>query len=164
MNLAVIPMALCMPLFIRAAGRSAVLPAVFAGVTVAGYLGVLTGPRFLSGWLWAAMLGLGGGAFTWVFSMVAGHTRTPAATAQLAAFVQGCGYLVASGITVLFGVIHSATSDWAVPVTTVMGIAVGIGIFGWGATRSRDLEHYLGEKTLADLADDAEVPEKLRAE
>jgi CP family cyanate transporter-like MFS transporter len=167
MNLTVIPMALCMPLFIRAAGRSAVLPTVFAGLTVAGYLGVLIGPRFLSGWLWAALLGSGGGAFTWVFSMVGRRTQTPAATAQLAAFVQGGGYLIASGITVLFGAIHSAASDWATPITTVMGIAVGIGIFGWGVTRSRDLEHYLGGKTPADIADppDAvEEPERLRAE
>ncbi len=146
MNLTVIPMALCMPLFIRVARRSAVLPAAFAGVTVAGYLGVLSGPGFLSGWLWASLLGLGGGAFTWVFSMVARQTRTPAATAQLAAFVQGCGYLIASGITVLFGVIHSAAGDWATPLTTVTAIAAGIGIFGWGATRCHDLEHYLGRR------------------
>jgi hypothetical protein len=48
-----------------------------------------------------------------------------------------------------------------------MGIAVGIGIFGWGVTRSRDLEHYLGGKPPADLADPAdavEEPERLRAE
>jgi CP family cyanate transporter-like MFS transporter len=146
MNLTVIPMALSMPLFIRIAGRSAALPVIFAGLTVVGYLGVLIGPRFLSGWLWAALLGLGGGAFTWVFSMVGRRTQTPAATAQLAAFAQGGGYLIASGMTVLFGAIHRAASDWATPITTVMGIAVGIGIFGWCVTCSRDLEHYLGGK------------------
>jgi CP family cyanate transporter-like MFS transporter len=167
MNLTVIPMALCMPLFLRVAGLSAVLPAVFASLTVVGYLGVLMGPGFLSGWLWAALLGMGGGAFTWVFSMVGRRAQTPAATAQLAAFAQGGGYLIASGITVLFGVIHTAARDWATPITTVMGIAVGIGIFGWAVTRSRDLEHYLGGTTLADLADPAcavEEPERLRAE
>lgn len=149
-NLTVIPMALCMPLLMRWAGPTAVLPVVFAALTVAAYLGVLVGPGFLSGWLWAALLGLGGGAFTWVFTMVGRRTRTPAATAQLAAFSQGGGYLVASGVTVLFGAVHGATGGWAIPITTVMLIAVGIGAFGWAVTRSSDLEHYLDRHAESD--------------
>jgi cyanate permease len=99
--------------------------------------------------------------------MVGRRTQTQVATAQLAAFAQRGGYLVASGITVQFGAIHSAASDWATPITTVMGIAVGMASSARGVTRSRDLEHFLGGKTLADLADPAdavEERERLRAE
>ena len=82
--------------------------------------------------LWVAILGIGQGACLSlaIFFMLA-RAPDPGTAASLSAFSQSAGYLVASAGPLEFGLLHSATGSWNIPmvvllVLCVFGLAVGI--------------------------------------
>jgi CP family cyanate transporter-like MFS transporter len=140
-----IPTTLALPYLIARFGSKPVLPWIFTAVTVAGWLGVLLSPTSAP-WLWAALLGLGGTAFTWVLTMVAKRARTHEGTAALSGFVQGTGYLIASIGPFGAGALHDATGDWDAAIWGLIGLAFLLGILGTYVARPHMLEDQLAER------------------
>ncbi|MEQ6900307.1 MFS transporter [Nocardioides sp. YIM 152588] len=138
-----IPVTLALPALIRLTRGSAALPVLFAAATIAGWAGILAAPLALGGVAWAALLGFGGGAFTWSLAMVARHSRTPQGTSQLSALTQGVGYLGASAATFGAGLLHDATGSWTAPVVVMAALAVLIGVFGAAIARGGSIEEAL---------------------
>ena len=95
-------------------------------------------------WLWAILLGVGGGAFTWTLTMIGKRTRTAAGTATLSVFTQGTGYLIAGIGPFGAGVLHDATGSWTAPLVALMGLAAVIAVAGWFVARPVTLEDTLG--------------------
>ena len=138
-----IPMTLALPALIAWAGERPILPWLFAWVSVAGWAGVLVAPSTLS-WLWAILLGIGTGAFTWTLTMIGRRARTPDGTAALSGFAQSIGYMIAGIGPLGTGLLHDATGTWTVPVVVLLVAALPIGALGALVNRERFLEDELG--------------------
>ena len=138
-----IPMTLALPALIAWAGQRPVLPWLFAVVSVVGWAGVLVAPAALP-WLWAILLGIGTGAFTWTLTMIGKRARTPDGTAALSGFAQSIGYVIAGLGPLGTGLLHDATGTWTVPVVVLLVASVPIGAFGALVNRDRFLEDELG--------------------
>jgi CP family cyanate transporter-like MFS transporter len=140
-----IPLTLSLPWLMRLTGDRPYLPWAFAAVTAAGWLGVLLAPT-TTPWLWAALLGTGGGAFTWSLTMIARRTRTTAGTAALSVTTQGFGYLIAGVGPFGVGALHDATSSWTAPLICLIALAGVIAVCGTIVARPVMLEDTLGRR------------------
>jgi CP family cyanate transporter-like MFS transporter len=140
-----IPLTLGLPWLIRVVGDRPVLPVGFAAVTALGWLGVLVAPTTAT-WLWAILLGIGGGAFTWTLTMIGRRTRTAAGTTTLSVFTQGPGYLIAGIGPLGVGILHDLTGSWTVPLIALMCLAVPIAVAGWIVARPVLLEDTIGAR------------------
>jgi CP family cyanate transporter-like MFS transporter len=140
-----IPLTLALPWLMRLFGDRPVLPVGFAAVTAAGWLGILLAPTTLP-WLWAVLLGLGGGAFTWTLTMIGKRTRTAAGTTTLSVFTQGPGYLLAGIGPLGAGILHDATGSWDAALLALTALTVVIAVAGWFVARPVMLEDTLGRR------------------
>ena len=140
-----IPLTLALPWLIGRVGDRPYLPWAFGAVTGAGWLGMLLSPAGAP-WLWAALLGLGGGAFTWTLTMIARRARTTAGTAALSVTTQGFGYLIAGLGPFGVGALHDATGSWTVPIIALIALSVPIVVFGTIVARPVMLEDTLGPR------------------
>ena len=140
-----IPLTLCLPWLMKLVGDRPVLPVAFAAVTAGGWLGVLLAPTTLT-WLWAVLLGIGGGAFTWTLTMIGKRTRTAAGTTTLSVFTQGPGYLIAGIGPLGVGLLHDATGSWKAPIIGLTALTVVIAVAGWFVARPVMLEDTLGHR------------------
>jgi CP family cyanate transporter-like MFS transporter len=140
-----IPLTLALPWLIGRVGDRPYLPWAFGAVTAAGWLGMLVSPAGAP-WLWATLLGLGGGTFTWTLTMIARRTRTTAGTAALSVTTQGLGYLIAGLGPFGVGALHDATGSWTVPLIALIALAVPIVVAGTIVARPVMLEDTLGPR------------------
>jgi CP family cyanate transporter-like MFS transporter len=137
-----IPMTLALPWLMARTGDRPFLPWFFALVTAAGWLGLLVAPATVP-WLWAVLLGLGGGAFTWTLAMIGRRTRTPEGTTTLSVATQGLGYLLAGAGPFGVGALHDATGSWTVPLVALIVLSAFIAVFGTIVARPGMLEDSL---------------------
>jgi len=105
--------------------RALVVPSMTAmGVGLAGSLWapLATAP------FWVLVLGLGQGSCLGlaIFFMLA-RAPDPGAAASLSTFAQSAGYLVASAGPLVFGLLHSATGSWNIPVALLL-VLCGLGL------------------------------------
>ena len=80
-----------------------------------------------------------GGGFAALFTVVVQVSHSDRESAQLSAFVQGVGYVVAALGPAVLGVMHDATGAWTVPVLIVLGTTATFSVLGvWaGVTQTR---------------------------
>ncbi len=102
-----------------------------------GILGCLFAPLSLI-WVCTVFLGLGQGAiFALALSMIVLRSRDTHVAAQLSSMVQGVGYTVASGASLVTGLIYGSSGGLeAVGALFVVLLVVGTA-FGWGGGRNR---------------------------
>lgn len=115
-----VPMSIVLPALagrrLEQRGLVALTTACYAG----GYLGLLWAPGPL-GWLSAALLGAGNGAFPLSVTLIGLRSRSPEVTARLSALVQSGGYLLAVAGPLLVGVLHQVSGGWRVPLLVLLG-------------------------------------------
>lgn len=115
---------LAAPAMLRWARDQRALAAVNSLIMLAGYAGLLVAP----GWalLWTVVLGLGGGACL-VLALAFLSLRAEDATAagSLSAMAQSIGYLLAAVGPVVFGLLHTVSSGWSVPLVLMCVTAAG---------------------------------------
>lgn len=104
-----------------------------------GYVGVLLVPA-RAPWLWALLLGVGGGMFPVALILIGLRARTGQGTSALSGFVQGIGYVVGAAVPFLVGVLHDATGTWTYVVAVLLGSVVLLFVAGLGVTRVRYVE------------------------
>jgi MFS transporter, CP family, cyanate transporter len=113
--------------------RALVVPSMTAmGVGLAGSLWapLATAP------FWVLVLGLGQGSCLGlaIFFMLA-RAPDPGAAASLSTFAQSAGYLVASAGPLMFGLLHSATGSWNIPMAVLLVLCVCAVVAGIFAAR-----------------------------
>ena len=116
------------------------LVVVHAGCYVVAYTGMLTATDLLGGVLWAALVGVGSGAFPLALTMIALRTRTADATASLSAFAQSVGYVLAGGGPLLVGVLHGSSGGWSGSFVLLFAALAVMVVAGWYAARPRFVE------------------------
>ncbi len=137
-----VPLTLSLPLLMRWVGDRAWLPWAFSTVSACGWLGVMFWPA-AAPWLWAVLLGLGGGAFTWTLTMIGRRSRTSGGTAALSSFVQGGGYAVAAVGPFGTGLLHDLTGDWYASLSLMVVLSLLIAVFGTIVARPAYVEDTL---------------------
>ncbi|HEX4246236.1 MAG TPA: MFS transporter [Pseudonocardia sp.] len=134
-----VPMSIALPAIagrrLEQRGLVALTTACYAG----GYLGLLWAPGPL-GWLSAALLGAGNGAFPLSVTLIGLRTRAPEVTARLSALVQSGGYLLAVAGPLLVGVLHQVSGGWRVPLLVLLGTLVAQLASGLRAARRGTVE------------------------
>lgn len=111
-----------------------------AGCYAVAYTGMLTATDFAGGVLWAALVGVGSGAFPLALTMIALRTRTADATASLSAFAQSVGYVLAGGGPLLVGVLHGRTGGWSGAFVLLYAALAVMVVAGWYAAQPRSVE------------------------
>ncbi len=112
------------------------LIAVMTGLMAIGFAGLWLSPAE-GAWLWAVLLGVGGGVFPVTLALFALRTRTSADTASLSAMAQSIGYLIAAAGPLLIGVLRDATGSWSVPLVLLVLLCVVQVLVGYAAGRPR---------------------------
>lgn len=131
-----IPVSLGMSYLLRTVG-SVPLIVAFGVLQMFGWVGLMLGPA-TAPWLWAIIIGLGGGAFPWVLTMIGLKSRTVAGAGALSGFVQSVGYIIAAAGPLGVGALHDVTGGWDVPLMVMAALSVplvGSGLYvvrsGW---------------------------------
>ncbi|MGM7666556.1 MFS transporter [Microbacterium sp. A93] len=123
------PLALVVPTIAIRMRNPGVLSYVGATTFVAGYLGLLFVPGFLTP-VWVFTAALGTGLFPVMLALINTRTRTPAMTASLSGFVQGCGALVSVLGPLVVGILRDVTGGWTAPFLFLIATAIGIAVSG----------------------------------
>lgn len=110
-----------------------------------GYIGLLLTPAVVP-WLWALLLGTGGGAFPIALIMIGLRSRTGQGSSALSGFVQGVGYFAAAGGPFLVGVLRESTGSWNPPLALLLASTVALLLFGIGISRVRYVEDEVAGK------------------
>lgn len=129
---------LLMPVALRYVRDQRLLGLAGSGVLLIGYLGLLAVPGLPL--LWSIVLGLGGGAcLVLALALLSLRAGDPTAAGSLAAMAQSVGYLVAAAGPMLFGWLHTLSSEWRIPILllcagataqVIAGVLAGRGTVG----------------------------------
>lgn len=126
---------------VHAGRRASQAPHVLiaAGLTIAGYLGVLLAPTTVP-WLWMIVLGVGQGAsLALVLLIITLRAPDPASVTALSAVAQSFGYVLAAFGPFLIGVMRQESGGWTVPLLSGLAICVLQTVAGWLAARPATL-------------------------
>ncbi|WP_280723385.1 MFS transporter [Kitasatospora sp. MAA4] len=129
-----IPMGFVVPvLAVRLNDQRPMILAV-AVIMAVGLTGLLLAPR--SGWVWVPVLGLAtGSAFPLAVTMLSLRSPNPQVAARLSGMAQSVGYLLAGFGPVSFGLLHTLTGGWQVPLLLLLVLVVPETFFGLLAAR-----------------------------
>ncbi|MEC3981051.1 MFS transporter [Amycolatopsis sp. H20-H5] len=132
---------LAAPALLRRARDQRALAMVNSLILLAGYLGLLMAPEWAV--VWTVILGLGGGVcLVLALAFLGLRAQDAAGAGALSAMAQSIGYLLAAIGPVLFGLLHSVSSGWQVPLILMCVAAAGQAIVatvaGSGTVRSPD--------------------------
>lgn len=105
---------------------------------VVGSLGLAYFPAL--DWFWIIPAGLGAMPIVIGLTLLNLRAKTSDGTAALSGFMQGAGYVLASGGPLLFGEIHRSTGGWIAGCWFLAIVGVIVGVAGIFATRQVYLE------------------------
>lgn len=137
-----IPLAMLVPPLLGRMRRPAILVIALSSCYLIAFVGLIVVPgQYVS--LFAALIGVGTGAFPLALTLIALRSRTALATTSLSAFTQCGGYSFASVGPLGFGVLFDVSSTWAVPLLALCCIVVIQALAGCLAVRPRFVEDEL---------------------
>lgn len=136
-----VPVALAIPATLRRFGSFGLIW-IFGVLQFSGWIGLMALPGTMP-WLWAIIIGLGGGAFPWIITMIGVKVRTVDGAASLSGFTQSVGYLIAAAGPFGVGILHDATGGWTVPLLGMSMLSIPLVITGLYTIRARRFEDQL---------------------
>lgn len=134
-----IPMSLFAPVILGRWDRPFRLTAIFMAANLVAYLGLGSAPD-RAPLLWAALLGIGSGAFPVALALIGMRTSTAAGAASLSSFAQGIGYFIAVLGPLVTGLLRSASGGWGAPLVFLALVAVPVLIGAALVSRPQTLE------------------------
>ncbi|MFF4414708.1 CynX/NimT family MFS transporter [Streptosporangium sp. NPDC001559] len=115
---------LAVPGVMRRAGDQRVPATICSAVMLLGYLGLLVAPGAAP--LWSVVLGLGGGAcLVLALAFIGLRAQDANVAGALSAMAQSIGYLLAAAGPVVFGLLHTVSAGWRVPIVVMCVAAAG---------------------------------------
>jgi CP family cyanate transporter-like MFS transporter len=106
------------------------LVALCVACYVAAYAGLLVAPAS-GAWVWAVLLGIGGGAFTLALAMIGMRGANASVTSALSGFAQSVGYLLAAGGPLLVGALLGLTGGFTTPLILMLATLVPMSVAGF---------------------------------
>jgi MFS transporter, CP family, cyanate transporter len=140
-----IPVPLLLPALAQRFASQVPIVTTLCLCALTGFVGLLLWPQAVP-WLWALLLGVGGGAFPWVLTMIGLRAATPEGTVVLSGFVQGVGYVLAALGPLTTGLLYGATGGWTVPLAVLAVVTVPMLLLGLTFARPRFLEDELAAR------------------
>jgi CP family cyanate transporter-like MFS transporter len=134
-----VPVSLVLP---NIAGRMRSQGVLVVGLVVfglVGFIGLWLAPAALP-WVWAFLIGVASTSFPLALIMIGLRARTEGGVAQLSAFAQCVGYLLAVPGPILVGFLHQDTGGWTVPIAFMAALLIPQTISGLLAGRNRVIE------------------------
>jgi CP family cyanate transporter-like MFS transporter len=89
---------------------------------------------------WVCLIGLGTLTFPMSLTLINLRTRTPVGSSRLSGFTQGLGYVVSATGPLSFGLVHSLSGGWAVPMLMLTGCVAVLLVAGYFCCKPRMLE------------------------
>lgn len=89
---------------------------------------------------WVCLIGLGTMTFPMSLTLINLRTRTPAGSSGLSGFTQGLGYVVSATGPLSFGLLHTVSGGWGVPMLVLTGCVGVLLVAGYLCCRPRMLE------------------------
>ncbi|MFD9950629.1 MFS transporter [Nonomuraea sp. NPDC059023] len=132
---------LAVPGALRWARDQRALATICSAIMLAGYLGLVVMPGLAL--LWSIVLGLGGGAcLVLALAFMSMRAQDATGAGALSAMAQSIGYLLAAVGPVVFGLLHTMSAGWRVPLMLMCVAAAGQMIValvaGRGTVRAAD--------------------------
>lgn len=90
--------------------------------------------------LWVCLIGLGTMTFPMSLTLINLRTRTHAGSSALSGFTQGLGYVVSATGPLSFGLLHTLSGGWGVPMLLLTGCVAVLLVGGYLSCRPRMLE------------------------
>jgi len=118
-----LPIALVIPSLVARMRNVGGLILASVGFFAAGYAGLLLAPA-LAPWLWIMLAGTGPMTFAITLTLINLRTNTPEASAAVSGFVQAIGYGVGALGPLIFGLIHTQTESWTLPLLFLMATSL----------------------------------------
>ncbi|WP_242905684.1 MFS transporter [Actinomadura terrae] len=131
-----VPVYFAVPILAARMRRQGALGAGMTAAQIAGLAGLLLRPESVP-WLWAVLIGIGGGVFPLTLALFSMRTRTAADTAALSAMAQSVGYLLAALGPFTVGVLRDATGSWTTPISLLIAICAVQAALSFSAGRPR---------------------------
>ncbi|TDD38163.1 MFS transporter [Actinomadura sp. KC06] len=131
-----VPVYFVVPVLAARLRRQGALGAGMTAVQIVGLAGLLLRPESVP-WLWAVLIGIGGGVFPLTLALFSMRTRTATDTAALSAMAQSAGYLLAALGPFTVGVLRDVTGSWTTPVSVLMAICVVQAALSFSAGKPR---------------------------
>ncbi|RFS84563.1 MFS transporter [Actinomadura spongiicola] len=131
-----VPVYFVVPVLAARLRRQGALGAGMTVVQIVGLVGLLLSPGTLP-WLWAVLVGIGGGVFPLTLALFSMRTRSAADTATLSAMAQSVGYLLAALGPFTVGVLRDVTGSWSTPILLLVAICVVQSALSYCAGRPR---------------------------
>ncbi|SDO53864.1 MFS transporter, CP family, cyanate transporter [Nakamurella panacisegetis] len=134
-----IAMSLAVPVLLRRQRLALPLILLLSACYLVGYLGLMLAP--VSGaWVWMFFMGVGGGTFPVVLTLVALRAFTADGVIALSAFTQCVGYLIGALAPVAFGLVHDVGHSWTPSLILMMVLLLPMAAVGSRLARPRYLE------------------------
>jgi MFS transporter, CP family, cyanate transporter len=127
---------LAAPALMRLGRDQRALAVIASSVTALCILGLMVVPSLAGLWLVACGASFGI-TFILAFALIAMRTRDHRSAASLSTMSQATAYLIAATGSVAFGWLHDLSAGWAVPMVSLLAIALIQAIAGLGAGRRR---------------------------
>jgi MFS transporter, CP family, cyanate transporter len=126
------------PILLRQAGDQRAIAVLASLVTAVATLALLLVPQLAA--LWLVVLGVSFGmTFILAFALIGMRTRDHQRAALLSTMSQASAYLIAAAGPVAFGWIHDLSSDWTVPMLSLVVVSLIQALVGFGAGREGEI-------------------------
>ncbi|MFI0482299.1 MFS transporter [Actinomadura sp. 9N215] len=131
-----VPVYFVVPVLAARLRRQGALGAGMTAVQIVGLTGLLLRPESVP-WLWAMLIGIGGGVFPLTLALFSMRTRTATETATLSAMAQSAGYLLAALGPFTIGVLRDVTGSWTTPLSLLIAICLVQAALSFSAGKRR---------------------------
>lgn len=140
-----VPLAFAIPRMAARRPHQGPVVLVLGVAGLVGYAGLYFAPVG-GAWAWALILGVANCTFPLALTMMSLRARTSTGVAQLSAFAQSVGYLLAIPGPILIGTLYEHSGGWGLPIAVMSALLVPQMAVGYLAGRDRVVEDELAHR------------------
>ncbi|ASK64387.1 MFS transporter [Virgibacillus phasianinus] len=133
-----LPASFFVPVIANKFKSQSLIVVVLTSFAICGYSGLLFGESYAIMIVSIICIGIAlSGSFSLALAFLGMRARSARQAAELSGMAQALGYTLAAVGPMFIGFLFDITHAWSVPLITLIGVAVLVAIFGFGAGRNR---------------------------